>query len=82
MTLSSIIQAGYPCATDEDITYILWSRTPYPIGAVTAKSLYNASRRVWRAHTHNIRLCDCCNNRASRGRILCKKCAKLFASNL
>ena len=62
MNVSQIIRAAIPEASDELCEHILWSRTPFPVGAVNAKSLYCAASRLDRAHKHGLVLCEFCDN--------------------
>lgn len=75
MTPQQIIRAAIPDASDEECDYVLWSRTPFPIGKVTAKSIYKAASRVLRAFNHKRRLCECCDNEITNGKYLCDRCS-------
>ena len=74
MDAAKIVRAAIPDATLENIDYILWSRTPYPVGRVSARSLYKAARRLLRANNNDISLCETCNNRCDPKAICCDKC--------
>lgn len=65
MTYAEVILAGYPQADDAMIEHILWERTPYPMGKVTARSLYQAASRIRRATNNGVQLCDFCDNKAA-----------------
>ncbi len=73
MLIKDIIKAAIPDASDSICEHILWGRTCYPVGKVTAKDLYRAADRFKRATAHSIRLCDFCDNRAVQGS-LCGRC--------
>lgn len=77
MNTLKIIRAVIPEADEELASYIVWERTPYPFGKVTAKTLYKTASRLKRAADHNIELCDYCDNMlqlSDKG--TCKKCTK------
>ena len=73
-TIADIIHGAIPDASPDLCEHILWSMTPYPCGAITAKSLYRAASRFKRAKENGIRLCDWCDNQAQEHKYLCQKC--------
>lgn len=74
MTFEEVIKAAVPDATPGFCEHVLWGRTPFPMGQVTARSLWLAARRTYRAAQNNIYLCDLCDNRVRRGQFNCRKC--------
>jgi len=80
MTTHEIIKAAIPNADDETCSFILWARTPFPVGAITARSLFDSARRFKRASDKNIRLCDFCNRIAEDNRSVCAKCHKALTT--
>lgn len=74
MNGQAIIQAAIPGASADLCEHIIWGRTPFPCGPITAKSLYQAARRFKRAADHGIQLCDFCDNIAAKGEWCCEKC--------
>ncbi len=64
MTIQEIVRAAYPAATDSECQHILFGRTSYPFGIVTARELYKAASRYARAKGSKIKLCDFCNSMA------------------
>lgn len=82
MTPQQIVRAAIPGATDEQCDYVLWSRTPFPIGRISAQSLYKAASRVRRAYEHNRVLCECCDNEITHGEYLCSRCSGALSSNV
>lgn len=74
MTVIDCVRAGWPGATEDIAEYIIWSRTPYPCGAITAKTIYKAASTARRANDHGIRLCDFCDNPATENGMVCKRC--------
>jgi len=74
MEIKEIIQNAIPGANDDVCEFIMWARTPYPAGAVSAKSLYRAADRFRRANSNGLRLCDMCDRIAMPKRCVCKKC--------
>ena len=80
MQIQEIIKAAIPLADEKLCEHILWSRTPYPCGEVTAKSLYREAYRYKRARDHGFRLCDFCNQKVDRGRWVCDRCDKALRS--
>lgn len=76
MTPIQVVQLAIPDASDELCDHILWARTPFPCGAITAQSLYKAARSWDRAQAKGIELCDFCHNRVPAGqRFLCERCS-------
>jgi len=43
MTHAEIIRKAIPNADDELCEFILWGRTPFPAGSITARDLYQAA---------------------------------------
>ena len=78
MTPAEIIRKAIPKASDELCEDILWSRTSYPAGKLTAQVLYKAANRFLRAYKNKIRLCDLCDTEALPGYYNCITCAGLL----
>lgn len=76
MKIYAIIRSAIPNATDEICEHILWGRTTYPMGVITARSLYGAAKRFDRANKKNIRLCDFCDRIVRENRTECDICAQ------
>ncbi len=75
MTTSvEIVRAAIPGADERLCDHILWGRTPFPIGGITAKSLFRAASAFRRAHEHGFQLCDHCHNPAEPGKFECRRC--------
>lgn len=81
MTVMSIVKAAIPNATPETADYILWARTPYPAGAVTAKFLYQAARRFHRATQRGKSLCTWCDREVPKLGDDCERCAAVMKQN-
>jgi hypothetical protein len=73
-TFAEVIRAAIPNADEDTCEYILWNRTPYPMGRVTARTLYKAARGSWRADKNGIRLCDHCDKPAVNEQWECAGC--------
>lgn len=73
MTPAQIIRAAIPDADDATCEAILWGRTPFPMGAITARSLYKAASGSVRAGRNGRQLCDWCN-RIAVNRWTCERC--------
>lgn len=80
-TFEKIIKAAIPNASTEYCDWLLWSRTSYPFGKVTAKNLYKAASRLNRAHKNGLRLCELCDNIAIQESSLCKRCSMILPKN-
>lgn len=80
MTTHDIIKAAIPNADDEICSFILWARTPFPVGAITARSLYSAARRFQRAVNGGFRLCDFCDRIAEDNKSVCAKCHRALST--
>ena len=63
-TVHQVVRAAIPDADDEIVSFIMWARTPYPFGTVSARSIYKAAATLQRAGFNHVRLCDHCDNRA------------------
>lgn len=81
MLLSDVIKAAIPEADESLCEYMLWERTPYPFGQVTAKSLYRAASRVKRARERKRTLCDFCDNEVTGEAHLCHRCETALSPN-
>jgi hypothetical protein len=73
-TASDICRAAKPNADEGWCNHILWGRTPYPFGRVTAQSLYRAASQQARAERNGRVLCDFCEAIAAPGRSCCQQC--------
>ncbi len=78
MTALEVVRAAIPDADASLAEHILWARTPFPVGRVTVRSLYEAASRYRRAEYHRMRLCDFCDRRAEGDANLCRSCEKAF----
>lgn len=77
LSAAQIVGAAIPGISEEDARDILWSRTSFPFGNVTARDLYRAASRAARAHRSGIELCDLCDNKGEPGeRWACTSCRK------
>jgi len=74
MLMYQIIKGAIPDADDALCEYILWEKTSFPFGKLTAKILYKAASRVSRAHKNRIKLCDFCDNQTSGSDSVCRRC--------
>jgi len=74
MTFKQVVQAAIPGASEELADFIIWNRTPFPMGEVTARSLYRAASAWRRANEHGINLCDFCHRIAMKDHWTCEQC--------
>jgi hypothetical protein len=74
MTPYEVIRSAIPLADDNLCHDILWTRTPFPCGGISARSLYKAATTFDRAAKNKRRLCDFCDNLAQPGRWACAAC--------
>ena len=79
MNAEKIIKAAIPGADDSLCEHIIWGRTPFPCGAITAQSLYKAASRYARATKNKIRLCDFCDRVAEPDGWCCGSCRDALA---
>ncbi len=70
----SVIRAAIPAASDDLCEFILWERTPFPVGRLDAKSLFKAASRMKRAAANKVMLCDMCNNKVTPPESSCPRC--------
>ena len=75
-TVAEIVRAAIPDADDAIVERVLWGRTPFPIGAVTARGIYRAASGLRRAEQKSVRLCDCCHRIAQAGDWTCASCSE------
>lgn len=74
LTFADVIRMAIPNADEGTCDHVLWGRTAYPFGNVTARTLYRAAARVRRAGEHGLRLCDFCDRVAQPERWECARC--------
>lgn len=79
MTAQEVIRGAIPDASDELCMYILWGRTPFPCGPVTAKSLYRVASGFRRARGY---LCEYCERRTEPGIRQCLRCSAAIRANM
>lgn len=81
MLISEVIRNAIPNASEELCDYILWERTPYPVGEITARSLYSAAMRYHRAYSTGKKLCTFCDRIATTGKNIpvCGWCEAVFS---
>jgi hypothetical protein len=83
MNIAQIITNAIPDVDEKGIDYIMWERTPYPCGSLTARDLYTIARRTQRAYFNKIRLCDFCNRKIDiKKETLCVNCSKKMNASL
>lgn len=75
-TLAEVIRAAKPDASTDECEFILWERTPYPMGKLTARSLYKAASGTFRAFNAGRTLCDFCDRVATPERYVCDRCGE------
>ena len=74
MTPAQIIRAAIPAADEGLVDHIMWARTPFPCGRVTAQSIYRAASRWRRAGERGVELCEMCDRLAASGSYTCAVC--------
>ena len=73
MTYAEIIRAAIPSAPIDLCEHILWNRTSFPMGKVSAKGLFKAASGFERANKNGMVLCDLCSRPAKNG-FVCDVC--------
>ncbi len=71
---TEIIRKAFPGASAEFCEHVLWNRTPFPMGVITAKSIYQAASRLRRAGQNGLQLCDFCDRVVRPGQWNCDAC--------
>lgn len=71
-----IVRAAIPDATCAVAENILWERTCFPVGRVTARDLYRAASRVRRCAAQGTRMCDFCDRLVGDEAKLCARCER------
>lgn len=80
VTALEIVRGAIPGASLEEADHVLWARTPYPCGRITAQGLYRAASAWRRAAANGIKLCDWCHNKAEpQSSCLCDGCREVLA---
>ena len=74
MRLIDIIRKAIPDASEELCDFIIWGRTAFPAGPLTAKLLYQAAARYQRAEANHRVICEFGDNLATK-ESLCQSCA-------
>lgn len=74
MVAADIVRAAMPGASAADADFVLWARTPFPMGATSAREIYRAARRWHRACKAGHQLCDWCDRIAGPSGWLCASC--------
>lgn len=80
MTFEQVIRAAMPDASEAVVDYVLWGRTPFPMGKVSARDLYQAAARFRRACISGHQLCELCDRVAADGWI-CARCNAALAKH-
>lgn len=75
-TFTDAIRAGWPNATDAQCDWVMWERTPWPIGGVTLRDAYRAASGYRRSFENGITLCDLCHSKAVNGSRIVPLCAR------
>ena len=73
MNAVDIVRAAIPDAGEDVVSHILWGRTPFPCGPITAQSLYRAASSWRRACDNGLRLCELCH-RVAVDNWTCQNC--------
>ena len=79
MTGAEIVRAAIPGASSELCEHILWGRTPFPCGRVTARDLYRAASGFHRAAVKSVQLCDFCEKPVADDAYVCDRCANALS---
>lgn len=79
MTGAEIVRAAIPGASSGLCEHILWGRTPFPCGTVTARDLYRAASGFHRAMVKKVQLCDFCERTVEDDAYLCGRCANALS---
>lgn len=78
MNNHDIIRAAAPGADDGFCGWIMWNRTPFPMGALTPRELYKATSSWVRACRNGRQLCDFCDRQAQSETFVCTRCEAMF----
>ena len=74
-TVQDVVSAAIPGADASLAQFVLWSRTPFPVGQVSARDIFKAAYRWKRAIVRGRRLCDWCDRITGAEELLCAHCA-------
>jgi len=81
MSPYQIVQTALPDAPGWLVNDVIWSRTPFPIGKVTARQFWKAANGLRRAQEHGLVLCEMCHRVAVPGDYLCGRCRDAMVIN-
>lgn len=81
-TMADAIRAAIPSASLDLCEHILWERTPYPMGKITARSLYKAASGWKRAFDNGVSLCELCDRRVDDEKYICSRCGNSLAGRM
>ena len=73
-TIYEVIRAAIPEADGGLCEMILWGRTPFPAGRITARRLFRAASGWQRAQQQGYRLCEWCERRVWPSGWTCERC--------
>lgn len=71
---ADIVRAAIPGANDHLVDHIVWGRTSFPFGRVSARDLFKAAHRWRRSGAQGLTLCDFCDNLVAPSAWVCYRC--------
>lgn len=83
--IGAMVRRYFPDATEEDIGYIIWNHTGYPVFFAKGVTLEMQVKEYAEALKPGIPLCEYCNRPAEHVghySALCGKCYKAFDSSI
>ena len=73
-SIQDVIRAAIPGAPKDLCEFILWERTSYPFGRLTAQKIFKAASGFARAGANGRALCEMCRRLSVPQKFLCERC--------
>jgi len=73
-SFADVVRAAIPNADHDCVEYVLWNRTAFPMGRVTAQGLFKKASGFRRASDAGKSLCDFCDRLSLTGQYCCQRC--------
>lgn len=78
MKIADVVKAAIPDASEADIDFVIWERTPFPMTKMNARDIYRAASGWNRAMQKGNRLCGWCERQVSLDEHTCERCRAII----
>lgn len=79
MTFQELISKALPGASEAEIDFVLWNRTPFPFDP-RPRVLFKRASGYRRACANGVVLCELCSRTTRPGKWTCQRCDDALAS--